>query len=308
MRKIAVAFSLLILLALSAFAQGQSAPTLRIVTDDPTLPSDLFYGDIKVKPLRLRPGTNVRITIDDSDFFVQQQYIDFLNRFPEAGGFAAWMNVLQPCNGDTNCLDGVNGKRVLVSQSFFQSQEFQIKGYYAFRFYKAALNRLPHYPEITADMRAVTGATAQDVYQKRAAFAQSFVGRAEFTNTYGNLSNAQYVSTLLNNYGLTTIHTTDPANPDTGAQVTLTQTDLTNGLNAGTLDRGKVLRAIVESQEVSDREFNNGFVAMQYYGYLRREPEVAGFNAWLTYLNAHPGDFKTMVWGFVYSQEYRNRF
>jgi len=57
MRKIAVACFLLILLALSAFAQGQSAPTLRIVTDDPTLPSDLFYGDIKVKPLRLRPGT-----------------------------------------------------------------------------------------------------------------------------------------------------------------------------------------------------------------------------------------------------------
>src|ERR671932_2342164 len=103
MRKMAVALTLLLLLTLSAFAQ--SAPTLRIVTDDPTLPSELFYGDTKVKPLRLRPGTNTRITINDSDFFVQQQYIDFLSRFPEADGFAAWMRVLNNCvAGDTECL------------------------------------------------------------------------------------------------------------------------------------------------------------------------------------------------------------
>src|SRR5256714_10148520 len=121
MRKITVAVSLLILLALSAIAQGQSAPTLRVVTDDPTLPSDLFYGDIKVKPLRLRPGTNVRITIDDSDFFVQQHYIDFLSRFPEADGFAAWLRVLANCpNGDTEC---VHQARLTTSASFFGSQE-----------------------------------------------------------------------------------------------------------------------------------------------------------------------------------------
>src|SRR5438128_10049332 len=105
---IAVVFTI-ILAAASVF--GQSAPTLRIVTEDPTLPSDLFYGNIKVKPLRLRPGTNVRITIDDSDFFVQQHYIDFLSRFPEQTGFQAWMNVLSTCNNDPACLYGPNGKR-----------------------------------------------------------------------------------------------------------------------------------------------------------------------------------------------------
>src|SRR2546428_14119967 len=74
-------------IALAAvFAMGQ-APTLQIKTPDgPNLPADLYYGNVKVKPVRLRPGTNQVITIDDADFFVNQSYVDFLNRFPDAGG------------------------------------------------------------------------------------------------------------------------------------------------------------------------------------------------------------------------------
>jgi len=49
------------------------------------------------------------------------------------------------------------------------------------------------------------------------------------------------------------------------------------------------------------------FVAMQYFGYLRRDPD-AGYNDWLSYLTAHPGDFRTMVFGFIYSPEYKSRF
>ncbi len=30
------------------------------------------------------------------------------------------------------------------------------------------------------------------------------------------------------------------------------------------------------------REFNAAFVAMEYFGYLRRDPDTAGFNFWLT--------------------------
>jgi hypothetical protein len=47
---------------------------------------------------------------------------------------------------------------------------------------------------------------------------------------------------------------------------------------------------------------------MQYYGYLRRTPEVTGYNDWLNYLNAHPEDFRAMVRGFLDSIEYRSRF
>src|ERR1044072_4933566 len=79
-------FALLILIFAFGGVFAQSPPTLRIVTETPNLPSELFYGDIKVKPLRLRPGTNTPITIDDADFFAAQHYIDFLRRFPDAPG------------------------------------------------------------------------------------------------------------------------------------------------------------------------------------------------------------------------------
>ena len=58
----------------------------------------------------------------------------------------------------------------------------------------------------------------------------------------------------------------------------------------------------------SDKRSNGAFVAMQYYGYLRRTPEPEGYQNWLNYLNAHPTDFRTMVNGFVNSFEYRLRF
>lgn len=292
MRRFAAALLLTTLCASFALAQGQSAPTLRVVTEDPSLPSELFYGDVRVKPIRLRPGTNTRITIDDSDFFVQQQYIDFLSRFPEADGFSAWMRVLNSCGGDPNCLDGVNGKRVLVSQSFFQSQEFQIKGYLVYRFYKASLGRLPTYPEIVADMRSVTGQTEAEVVAKRNAFATNWVSRGDFATNYpASMSASEYVNKLLQTAGVTV------ANRD----------QLIAGLTNGTETRSSVLRNIVESQELNAKEYDPAFVAMQYYGYLRRAPEQEGYNNWLRYLSGHPGDYKTMVWGFVYSSEYRNR-
>jgi len=292
MRRFVVALFLTTLCASFALAQGQSAPTLRVVTEDPTLPSELFYGDVKVKPIRLRPGTNTRITIDDSDFFVQQQYIDFLSRFPEADGFNAWMNVLTPCNGDPNCLDGVNGKRVLVSQSFFQSQEFQLKGFFVYRFYKASLGRLPTYPEIVADMRSVTGQTEAEVIAKRNAFAANWVSRGDFNSNYpASMTPSEYVNKLLQTAGVTV------SNKD----------QLIAGLGNGTETRSSVLRKISESQELTAKEYDPAFVAMQYYGYLRRAPETKGYNNWLTYLRGNPGDYKTMVWGFVYSTEYRNR-
>jgi len=55
-------------------------------------------------------------------------------------------------------------------------------------------------------------------------------------------------------------------------------------------------------------EYNRAFVAMQYFGYLRRDPEAAGFEAWLRYLTANPQDARTMVRGFANSQEYLLRF
>src|SRR6476469_6614517 len=103
-----IGFSLLIVALLSAVAVpvlAQSPPTLRIVTETPGLPSELFYGNIKVKPVRLRPGTNIPITINDADFYVTQQYVDFLSRFPDQNGFNFWQNEITQCGTNAACVD-----------------------------------------------------------------------------------------------------------------------------------------------------------------------------------------------------------
>jgi hypothetical protein len=307
---------------LSGSGTGQGFGSVSIqIPNNTTLIGETFYGRWYVSDPNAQGGVAVtpafKFTvfgeaasgapnpIDQSDFFVTQHYLDFLSRQPEQSGLDAWLNVLNKC-ADVNNSPGCD--RITVSQSFFGSAEFQLKGSYVFRFYEAAFGRLPTFEEIVPDMRSVTGATADEVYAKKTAFTTAFAQRAEFTNAYGQLSNDAYVAALLNRYGLASVTAPEPASPDGTAKVTLTAGDLTSLLNAGTLTRAQVLRAIADSDQVSAVEYNQAFVAMQYYGYLRRTPEADGFNAWLNYLNAHPTDFRTMVHGFMASNEYRARF
>jgi hypothetical protein len=47
---------------------------------------------------------------------------------------------------------------------------------------------------------------------------------------------------------------------------------------------------------------------MQYFGYLRRDPDAVGFQNWVNTLNADPSNFRHMIFGFLFSNEYRQRF
>ena len=292
-----IGFSFLIIALLSAAAVpvlAQSPPTLRIVTETPGLPSELFYGNIKVKPVRLRPGTNQVITIDDIDFFVQQQYIDFLGRMPDSTGFANWNNTLNNCpNRGFGEFDNPHCDRVHVSAGFYLSVEFQGRGYFAYRFYDAALGRRPLYTEFIPDMQKVGGAQSpeQEAVSKNQ-YMNEFVQKPEFKAIYDGLSNQGYVDKLEQTAGVTLSN----------------KADLVNALNAGTQTRAQVLRTFVESKPVFDKFFNRGFVTMQYFGYLRRNPDPIGFTNWVNTLNADPSNFRHMIFGFIYSTEYLNRF
>ena len=85
---------------------------------------------------------------------------------------------------------------------------------------------------------------------------------------------------------------------------------LVAALNGSTMTRAQVLRAIAETDELNSREFRAAFVTMEYFGYLRRDPDTAGFNFWLGKLNAFNGNFQNaeMVKAFISSSEYRQRF
>jgi hypothetical protein len=167
---------------------------------------------------------------------------------------------------------------------------------------------MPLYSEIIPDMASITGTTTAELQAKKAAYTSAFAQRQEFKNLYDGLTNQQFVDALMNRYNLQSITTPDPANPDGTTKVTLTRTDLVNRLNATTLTRAQVLRAIADSDQVGQTEFNPAFVAMQYFGYLRRDPEPQGYANWLATINANPSDFRSMVNGFMNSPEYRLRF
>jgi hypothetical protein len=247
--------------------------------------------------------------VNSIPFFVRQQYLDFLSREPDTQGFNAWVGVLNTCpNIFTGPSTPSQCDRIYVSgEGFFRSPEFQLKGAYAFRFYKLAFNRLPEYTEIVSDMSFVAGATEAEVYARRAQLATNFVARPEFQVAYGGLTNAQFVAALLGRYGLNSITTPDPATPDSGTRVTFTSATLIQQLDGNFLTRAKVFRAIADSDQVQLAEFNSAFVAVQYYGYLRRTPEPAGY---LDNLNALQRGVspREMVNAFLNSAEYRLRF
>ena len=75
---------------------------------------------------------------------------------------------------------------------------------------------------------------------------------------------------------------------------------------------------MTNNPEYVRQERNRAFVLMQYFGYLRRNPDDApelkrdfsGFGFWLSKLEDNGGDYHTaeMVRAFIESIEYRGRF
>lgn len=289
----------LLTVMLGAFEVMGQAPTLRIVQPDgPNLPAELYYGDIKVKPLRLRPGTNQIITIDDADFFVNQQYVDFLSRFPDQSGFDYWISQIASCPaGDQLC---INARRIAVSDAFFFEPEFHETGGFVYHLYRASFGADPTYAQFGPDRRQIAPGAGLD--QSKTAFALDFVQRTGFLAAYpANMTGAQFVDKLL-----TTIQN--------NSQVDLTSQRsgliaLYNGTNDG---RAAILRAIEANQAFGDAEYNRLFVVVEYFGYLRRDPDANGFNFWLGQVNRYPlrnTDVQhAMVCSFITSTEYQLRF
>jgi hypothetical protein len=330
--KLAITLLVIALAGVGVFAQS---PTLRVVTDDPNLPSELFYGNVKVKPLRVRPGTNPPqlITIDDSDFFVQQQYVDFLNRMPDPGGFAFWNKNITDCGANAACTDA---QRVNTSAAFYLSIEFQTTGYLVEKMYKASYGSqmgtstfggshqlqvpvirlsefLPDTKQIGSGL--IVGQTGWEAVLEanKQAFAAAFVQRSRFTAAFvSSMSPPAFVDALFANAGITP-----------SAQELATAIGEFGGANdiSNVTARSKALRDVAENPGLTNQEFNRAFVLMQYFGYLRRDPnngngdtDYTGYDFWLTKLNQAPGNHDQafvnadMVKSFIVSGEYKGRF
>ncbi len=249
------------------------------------------------------PSTN---PIDEARFFVREHYIDFLNREPDSAGLQFWVGQITSCGTDQQCLQD---KRQNVSAAFFLSTEFQQTGYLVYRFYKASFGRIPQLTEFLSDKQVISQDVIvnspgweQQLEKNKIAFADFWMDRPDFKNLYDDKTNVQYVDALIAN---------------TGVAFSQAERDaLVNELDNSTDTRASVLGRVAENQSLAQQEFNRAFVLMQYFGYLRRNPndapdsDFSGFNFWLTKLNQFNGDFQKaeMVKAFITSGEYRKRF
>ncbi|HEX8335101.1 MAG TPA: hypothetical protein VF621_00135 [Pyrinomonadaceae bacterium] len=255
--------------------------------------------------------------LDDAAFFVRQHYLDFLGREPDAEGLTFWYyDIVTNCPFiPSPCLDA---RRVNVSAAFFLSIEFEQTGFYVYRMHKAASGRMPRMAEFFADTRRAAGGVVVGragwqavVEENQRRFSEEFVARDEFRERYPEtMTPAQYVDAL-NNMISHPFRETEP-----GALSTDERERLVQGLSAGTETRASVLRKMAAHPDFVRQEFNRAFVLMQYYGYLRRNPNEGrdanwdGYDYWLGKLNTFRGDFvrAEMVKAFLDSAEYRARF
>jgi hypothetical protein len=252
---------------------------------------------------------------DNSTFFVAQHYRDFLSREPDAAGLNFWVNEIESCGADAACRDT---KRNNVSAAFFLSIEFQETGYLVYRLYKSAFGNVagtpvpvrfqqffPDTQEIGRGVVVGVGDWRAQLEANKDAFALKFVQRPEFLARYpSTMSPAQFVDALNANAG-GVLDATERAN--------LINELTANNTNAG---RAGVLRKVAEDANLVQQEFNKAFVLMQYFGYLRRNPndppdaDFTGYNFWLTKLNEAGGNYiaAEMIRAFITSIEYRQRF
>ena len=224
------------------------------------------------------------------------------------------------CGADQQCIEA---KRINVSAAFFLSIEFQQTGYLVYRFYKAAYGNLPGAPvpvklsEFLPDTQKigqgviVNQAGWETVLENnKQAFAAEFVQRSRFTSTYPtSMSSEQFVDQLFLNAGVT------PSATDRAAAINEFPFAATT---ADIAARARALRRVAENSTLQQQEFNRAFVLMQYFGYLRRNPndppeptlDFQGYNFWLNKLNQFNGSFQDaeMVKAFLVSTEYRQRF
>lgn len=238
--------------------------------------------------------------LDTPEYFVRQHYVDFLNREPDESGFNFWSDQIIGCGADAACLER---KRVNVSAAYFLSIEFQQTGGLVNGLYRTTFDRRPFYSEFVPDSQIVgqnlvVGRTGweQVLENNKQAFVNAWVQRSAFVNAYGGLANDAYVDTLISHTGVT--FATNERNA------------LVNSLVNQTATRAQVLRQIAEDSRFVSAKFNETFVMMEYFGYLRRDPDTGGFNFWLAKLNQFNGNFEQadMVKAFIVSGEYRDRF
>jgi hypothetical protein len=274
---------------------------------------------IRMQDVTIAPTANLN-PIDSADVFVRQHYRDFLNREPDSDGLAFWTREITSCGSDQGCIEA---KRINDSASFFLSIEFQESGYLVYRFHKSAFGNLPGAPvpvrlsDFLPDAQQIGKGVIVNqagwqtaLENNKQTFAMDFVQRPRFVSAYPtSMSSEQFVDALFANAGVA------PSASDRTAAINEFAFAATT---ADVAARARALRRVAENSTLAQQEFDRAFVLMQYFGYLRRNPNDApeptlnfqGYDFWLNKLDSFSGNYieAEMVKAFLSSGEYRQRF
>ena len=250
--------------------------------------------------ITIDPGVsaNVANPVDDFRFFVTQQYTDLTGREPDAATLDKLTAQLSGCNSRNDCL---RSRRIDISPNLLVENELPATGVFLYGLYSTGLGRQPRYAELEAD-RAVILNQKSELEAVRLALANALVDRAEFKRKYPlTMKPSEFVDSLL----ATIVQTTGV---DLGSERSLLIGLLDDSANG----RAAVLMRLASDQRVVDANYNHALVLFQYFTYLRRSPDEAGFNAWVNTLKNKPlrdaDAARSLVCNFLNSAEYQSRF
>jgi len=235
--------------------------------------------------------------LDTPEYFVRQQYVDLLGREPEEAGFNYWSDRILECGSNEAC---INARRRAVAAAFFIEAEFQQTGSFIYKVYKGALGRVPLFNEYSVDRQQVVGGINLEAERQR--FTDAFVQRSEFVERYRGQTTAEsFVDLLLRS-----------VQQSSGVDLSSERDQLLRRYNSGSSlsqSRSLVLHGLTETVAFDRAEYNAAFVLGEYFGFLKRDPERAGYEFWLDVLNnREAGNFSGMVCAFITSDEYQLRF
>jgi Tol biopolymer transport system component len=261
----------------------------------------------------------------EENFFVRQQYLDFLSRDGDPGGFSFWVNQVSSCQADAQCF---HDRTITTSNAFFFEPEFQQTAGFVFRAYRVAFgntqpfpnpdgsntteaNKLIDYSTFVADRARVVGGA--DLAAAQQAFAELFASRPAFTTKYAAATTGpQFVDAML-----ATIQSADNVDLSAQRQALI---DQYNNAGAGIAGQGMVLYRLaddnslnpINNQAFINAEYNRQFALTLYFGYLRRNPDIGGFLFWQSQINLAPvrdvPKQNALVCSFISAAEYQLRF
>jgi hypothetical protein len=243
-------------------------------------------------------GSSVVNPVDDSRFFITQQYADLAGREPDQATIDKLTAQLAACGTRADCL---RARRVEISTNLLLENELPGTGVFLYGLYSNGLGRLPRYTEFESD-RATIASQKSEVEATRLALAAAFVERPEFKRRYpATMKPAEFVDSLLTILA-------QGAGVDLGPERSLLIGLLDDSANG----RAAVLTRLASDQRVVDANYNSALVLFQYFSYLRRNPDETAYNTWVSTLKnkplRDPDAARSLVCNFLNSAEYQNRF